>query len=58
MKDTLTTRTRRRLVTAAVVGGLAATLGLAGCGGDEVASAGIPGPAPSAAALTVEDPWV
>ncbi|MGX6604554.1 copper chaperone PCu(A)C [Micromonosporaceae bacterium Da 78-11] len=63
MKNSLTIRTRRRLLIAATAGGLAATLGLAGCGGsDEAASGSTPGPAPSAtasaAALTVKDPWV
>lgn len=62
MKKSLKIRTRRRLLVAAAAGGLVATLGLAGCGGDEAASGSTPGPAPSAtapaAALTVKDPWV
>lgn len=62
MKNSLTFRTRRRLLTAAAVGGLVATLGLAGCGGgDGAASGSTPGASPSAtvaAALTVKDPWV
>ena len=62
MKNSLTFRTSRRLINAAAAGGLAATLGLAGCGGDGAASGSTPGPAASAtasaAALTVKDPWV
>jgi periplasmic copper chaperone A len=61
MKNSLKICTRRRLL-AAAAGGLVATLGLAGCGGDEAASGSTPAPAPSAtvsaAALTVKDPWV
>ena len=56
------TRTRRHLLLATAAGGLAATLSLAGCGGDTAASGSTPSPAPSAtasaAALTVKDPWV
>jgi hypothetical protein len=61
MKKSLKTSTRRRLLLAASAGGLAAVLGLAGCGGgDDAASGSTPAPAPSApaAALTVKDPWV
>jgi copper(I)-binding protein len=61
MKNSLSTR--RLLAVAAAAGGLAVTLGLAGCGGGEdAASASTPGTAPSApaaaAGLTVKDPWV
>jgi periplasmic copper chaperone A len=55
MKNSLTTRMRRRLLIAAAVGGLAATSGLAGCGGDAATGST---PAASAAVLTVKDPWV
>src|SRR5438128_2280212 len=64
MIKTPTTRTYRRLLIAATAaGGLAATLGLAGCGGASGAASGsAPAPGPSAtapaAALTVKDPWV
>lgn len=53
MKNTLTIRTRRRLLTVAAAGLLAAVPGLAGCGSDDAARGSTP-----AAALTVEDPWV
>lgn len=60
MKNWFTVRACRRLIHVAATGALAATLGLAGCGGsDDAASGSTPGAgAASAAALTIKDPWV